>query len=72
MATLFRFINITIHYMKAVFFTLLLFLPFFISAQTAKIKIDIDRTIGEIMPISRTIGFPAHSFTQIKVGAKQN
>ncbi|HKZ38754.1 MAG TPA: hypothetical protein VJ184_13930, partial [Chryseolinea sp.] len=36
--------------MKKAFFTSLLFLPFLLSAQTAKIKIDIDRTIGEIDP----------------------
>lgn len=34
--------------MKSIFFTFLFFLPFILSAQTAKIKIDIDRTIGEI------------------------
>lgn len=36
--------------MKKFFFTLLAALPFLMSAQTAKIKIDIDRTIGEIDP----------------------
>jgi alpha-N-arabinofuranosidase len=37
--------------MKKLLFTLLLFaLPFKLFAQTAKIKIDIDRTIGEIDP----------------------
>ena len=29
---------------------ILLFVPFLLNAQTAKIKIDIDRTIGEIDP----------------------
>ncbi len=36
--------------MKKYFLYLLLALPFVLSAQTAKIKIDIDRTIGEIDP----------------------
>ena len=36
--------------MKKLFFTLLLALPFSLFAQTAKIKIDVDRTIGEIDP----------------------
>ena len=36
--------------MKKLFFALLLALPYFVSAQTAKIKIDIDRTVGEIDP----------------------
>ena len=36
--------------MKKLFFTILLALPFALSAQTAKIKIDVDRTIGEIDP----------------------
>jgi alpha-L-arabinofuranosidase len=36
--------------MKKLLFTLLVALPVFLSAQTAKIKIDIDRTIGEIDP----------------------
>ena len=32
------------------FVTLLLTLPFIVTAQTAKIKIDIERTVGEIDP----------------------
>jgi alpha-N-arabinofuranosidase len=36
--------------MKKLFFTLLVVLPFYLFAQTAKIKIDVDRTIGEIDP----------------------
>ncbi|MBN2092623.1 alpha-N-arabinofuranosidase [candidate division KSB1 bacterium] len=36
--------------MKTLFFTLLLTLTFSLFAQTAKIKIDVDRTIGEIDP----------------------
>ena len=36
--------------MKKIFFTLLIVLPFSLFSQTAKIKIDIDRTIGEIDP----------------------
>jgi alpha-N-arabinofuranosidase len=36
--------------MKKLFLTLLLALPFSLLAQTAKIKIDVDRTIGEIDP----------------------
>jgi alpha-N-arabinofuranosidase len=36
--------------MKKLLYTLLLALPFPLSAQNAKIKIDIDRTIGEIDP----------------------
>ena len=36
--------------MKKKFFAALLLLPIFLCAQTAKIKIDIDRTIGEIDP----------------------
>ena len=36
--------------MKTVSFILLLVLPFFSFAQAAKIKIDVDRTIGEIDP----------------------
>jgi alpha-N-arabinofuranosidase len=36
--------------MKKLIFTLLLALPFALSAQTAKIKIDVGRTIGEIDP----------------------
>jgi alpha-N-arabinofuranosidase len=36
--------------MKKYFFSLLFALPFILSAQTAKIIIDIDRTIGEIDP----------------------
>ena len=36
--------------MKNVFIILLLALPLSLSAQTAKIKIDVDRTIGEIDP----------------------
>jgi len=36
--------------MKKLFFTALVALPFFLSAQTAKIKIDVDRRIGEIDP----------------------
>lgn len=36
--------------MKNYLVTLLVALPFFLSAQTAKIKIDIDRTIGKIDP----------------------
>lgn len=36
--------------MKKIFINLLLFLPLFLFAQTAKIKIDIDRVIGEIDP----------------------
>jgi alpha-L-arabinofuranosidase len=36
--------------MKKYFLCLLLALPFVLSAQTAKIKIDVDRTIGEIDP----------------------
>ena len=36
--------------MKKLFFTMLLALPFVLSAQTAKIKIDVERTIGEIDP----------------------
>ncbi len=36
--------------MKKLFITLLVALPFILSAQTAEIKIDIDRTIGEIDP----------------------
>jgi alpha-N-arabinofuranosidase len=36
--------------MKNNFLCLLLALPFILSAQTAKIKIDVDRTIGEIDP----------------------
>jgi alpha-L-arabinofuranosidase len=36
--------------MKKFFFTLLIALPFALPAQTAKIKIDVDRTIGEIDP----------------------
>jgi alpha-N-arabinofuranosidase len=36
--------------MKKLFFTLLFVLPFSSFAQTAKIKIDVDRTIGEIDP----------------------
>ena len=36
--------------MKKLFFTVLFALPFFLSAQTAKIKIDIDRKIAEIDP----------------------
>jgi alpha-L-arabinofuranosidase len=36
--------------MKKITFTLFLFLPIFLNAQTAKIKIDIDRKIGEIDP----------------------
>jgi len=36
--------------MKQLFFILLIALPFCLSAQTAKIKIDIDRTIGVIDP----------------------
>lgn len=36
--------------MKKLFFTLLLALSFSLSAQTARIKIDVDRTIGEIDP----------------------
>jgi alpha-L-arabinofuranosidase len=36
--------------MKKSFFVLLIALPFCLSAQTAKIKIDIDRTIGVIDP----------------------
>jgi len=36
--------------MKKLFFTLLLALPVTLFAQTAKIKIDVDRTIGEIDP----------------------
>ena len=36
--------------MRKIFFTSLAALPLFLVAQTAKIKIDIDRTIGEIDP----------------------
>ena len=36
--------------MKKLLFTLLIVFPFSINAQTAKIKIDIDRTIGNIDP----------------------
>jgi alpha-N-arabinofuranosidase len=36
--------------MKKLFFALLLALPFTLFAQTAKIKIDVDRAIGEIDP----------------------
>ena len=36
--------------MKKYFFALLLVFPFILPAQTAKIKIDVDRTIGEIDP----------------------
>jgi alpha-N-arabinofuranosidase len=36
--------------MKKIFLTLLFALPFFLNAQTAKIKIDVDRTIAEIDP----------------------
>jgi hypothetical protein len=36
--------------MKIVFFILLFVLPFSSFAQAAKIKIDVDRTIGEIDP----------------------
>jgi len=36
--------------MKKILFAALLLLPIFLCAQTAKIKIDIDRTIGEIDP----------------------
>ena len=36
--------------MKKLFFALLFVLPFTVFAQTAKIKIDVDRTIGEIDP----------------------
>lgn len=36
--------------MKKFCFTVLLVLPFILNAQTAKIKIDIDRTVGEIDP----------------------
>ena len=36
--------------MKKLFFTLLTAIPVFLCAQTAKIKIDVDRTIGEIDP----------------------
>jgi alpha-L-arabinofuranosidase len=36
--------------MKKLFFAILLVLPFALNAQTAKIKIDVDRTIGEIDP----------------------
>jgi len=36
--------------MKKLFFVLLFVLPFALNAQTAKIKIDVDRTIGEIDP----------------------
>ncbi len=36
--------------MKKLFFTILLILPSFLFSQTAKIKIDVDRTIGEIDP----------------------
>ena len=36
--------------MKKLIFTLSFALPFALFAQTAKIKIDVDRTIGEIDP----------------------
>lgn len=36
--------------MKKIFLAALLLLPIFLCAQTAKIKIDVDRTIGEIDP----------------------
>jgi alpha-N-arabinofuranosidase len=36
--------------MKNIFFILLIVLPFSLFSQTAKIKIDVDRTIGEIDP----------------------
>ncbi len=36
--------------MKKSFFILLLAFPYYLSAQTAKIKVDIDRTTGEIDP----------------------
>jgi alpha-N-arabinofuranosidase len=36
--------------MKKSLFTLMLAVPFVLSAQTAKIRIDVDRTIGEIDP----------------------
>jgi len=36
--------------MKKIFFLALLALPYLLSAQTAKIKVDIDRVIGEIDP----------------------
>ncbi|WP_199898530.1 hypothetical protein [Prolixibacter bellariivorans] len=36
--------------MKKVFTLLGLALPLFLSAQTAKIRIDVDRTIGKIDP----------------------
>lgn len=36
--------------MKKIIITVLTALPFLLSAQTAKIKIDIDRTVGEIDP----------------------
>jgi alpha-N-arabinofuranosidase len=36
--------------MKKFFIVLLVALPFCLSAQTAKIKMDINRTIGEIDP----------------------
>jgi alpha-N-arabinofuranosidase len=42
--------NITITDVKKLFFILLLALPYCLSAQTAKIKIDLNRTIGEIDP----------------------
>lgn len=37
--------------MKKLFFELLIVLPIFLNGQTAKIKIDIERTIGEIDPM---------------------
>jgi hypothetical protein len=41
---------VLMEFVKKFFLTFLIFLPFKRSAQTAKIKIDIDRTISEIIP----------------------
>ena len=77
--------------MKRLLFPFFLLFPIALLAQTAKIKIDIDRTIAEIdpftydkqdryAPVTKEIqvegnhisySFPAHSFTQIKIGVKK-
>lgn len=51
------------------YFTLFLALPFVLFAQTAKIKIDVDRTIGEIDPKIYGVFMEPIEFSGRRIGA---
>jgi alpha-N-arabinofuranosidase len=58
--------------MKKIFLALILALPFALSAQTAKIKIDIDRTIGEIDPKIYGVFMEPIHFSGRRMGLTEN